>query len=214
VSPSGRMIAFSSFENDKRFVYISTRSGPLEKVCDTCFRATDWYNDEKTLLVFDGNPYRISLLDIATRRITPILSDPKRQLLYARLSPDNRLVSFTERVNPAHASIVAAPLNGRELIAETAWIEITEEGLEDWANWSPDGKTLYFTSSRDGHTCLWAQRLDSQTHKPVGDAFAVQHLHGRFSYQQGGWSAPGGRIAMVLREDTGNIWMMSLPRMR
>jgi eukaryotic-like serine/threonine-protein kinase len=214
ISPSGRMIAFSSFEDDKRFIYISEWNGPLHKVCDSCFRATDWSRDETALLVFDGNPYRISLLDVASLRLTPILSKPLRHLLYAHFSPDNRLVSFTERVNSDHASIVVAPLNGRELIPETAWIRITEEGLEDWANWSPDGKTLYFTSARDGHTCLWAQRLDSETHKPRGDAFAVQHLHGRLSYQEGGWSAAGGRIAMVLREDTGNIWTMSLPRAR
>jgi hypothetical protein len=43
----------------------------------------------------------------------------------------------------------------------------------------------------------------------VGEPFAVQHFHGRVSYQQGGWSAAAGRIAMVLVEDTGNIWMMS-----
>lgn len=214
ISPSGRMIAFSSFENEKRVMYISALNGAPEKVCDTCFRATDWSNDEKTLLVFEGNPYRISLLDIATRRITPILREANRHLLYARFSPDNGWISFTERVDPDHARIVIAPLRGMEPIPETAWIRITEEGLEDWANWSPDGNTLYFTSTRDGHTCLWAQRLDPETHKPAGDAFAVQHLHARLSYQQGGWSAAGGRLAMVLREDTGNIWMMSPPGAR
>jgi len=209
VSPSGRMVAFSSFENDNRVIYISALDGAIQKVCETCFRATDWSNDEKTLLVFDGNPYRVSLLDIANRRLTPILSKAKRNLLYARFSPDNRRVSFTERADPDHAWIAIAPIKGTELIPEADWIRIAEAGLEDWANWSPDGNTLYFTSSRDGHTCLWAQRLDPETHKPAGDAFAVQHLHARLSYQQGGWSAAGGRIAMVLREDTGNIWMMS-----
>jgi len=209
VSPSGRMVAFSSFENDNRVIYISALDGAIQKVCETCFRATDWSNDEKTLLVFDGNPYRVSLLDIANRRLTPILSKAKRNLLYARFSPDNRRVSFTERADPDHAWIAIAPIKGTELIPEADWIRIAEAGLEDWANWSPDGNTLYFTSSRDGHTCLWGQRLDPETHKPAGDAFAVQHLHARLSYQQGGWSAAGGRIAMVLREDTGNIWMMS-----
>lgn len=214
ISPSGNMIAFSSFENDKRFVYISSRNGSLQKVCDTCLRATDWSRDETALLVFGGDPYQISVLDIASHRLTPILRKPLRHLLYARFSPDNRLVSFTERASADHASIVVAPLNGRERIPETAWIRVTEEGLEDWANWAPDGKTLYFTSTRDGHTCLWAQQLDSESHKPRGAAFAVQHLHGRLSYQQGGWSAAGGRIAMVLREDTGNVWTMSVPRAR
>lgn len=214
MSPSGGMIAFSSFENDKRIIYISALNGQLQKVCETCFRVTDWSSDEKTLLVFDSNPYRVSLLDIATRRITPILSEANRHLLYARFSPDNRWISFTERVDPDHARIVIAPVKGIEPIPQMSWIRITDEGLEDWANWSPDGNTLYFTSTRDGHTCLWAQRLDPETHKPAGDAFTVQHLHARLSYQQGGWSAAGGKIAMVLREDTGNIWLMSAPGAR
>ena len=214
MSPSGRMVAFSSFEGEKRIVYVSDRNGSLEKVCETCFRATDWSNDEKALLVFEGNPYRISVLDIATRRVTPILRHPTRHLLYARFSPDNRWISFTERVGPDHAWIVVAPVKGTDAVPEAAWIPIAEEGLEDWANWSSDGNTLYFTSTRDGHTCLWAQRLDPETHKPAGDAFPLQHLHSRLSYQQGGWSAGGGRVAMVLREDTGNIWMMSPPRSR
>jgi hypothetical protein len=42
----------------------------------------------------------------------------------------------------------------------------------------------------------------------VGEAFAVQHFHGRAAYQHGRWAA-AGRIAVVLNERTGNIWMMS-----
>jgi len=37
----------------------------------------------------------------------------------------------------------------------------------------------------------------------------VKHFHGRASYMQNGWSAAAGRIAVVLNERTGNIWMMS-----
>ena len=67
----------------------------------------------------------------------------------------------------------------------------------------------YFTSWRDGHNCLWGQRIEVTSHRPVGEAFAVQHFHGRVAYQQRGWSAAGGRIGLVLVESTGNIWMMS-----
>jgi Tol biopolymer transport system component len=98
---------------------------------------------------------------------------------------------------------------GESRFPERAWVWISEERAEDWANWSPDGATLYFTSARDGHTCLWQRHLEPGSHRPVGEPFAVQHLHGRLSYHQGGWSAAGGRIAMVLAEDTGNTWLMS-----
>ena len=100
-------------------------------------------------------------------------------------------------------------MDGQKPVPESAWIRISEERPEDWINWSLDGQTLYFTSQRDGHRCLWAQRLDAGSHRPMGAPFAVEHLYGRLFYRVGGWSAAGGRIAMVLNESAGNIWMMS-----
>ena len=75
--------------------------------------------------------------------------------------------------------------------------------------WSSDGKTLYYTSARDGHTCLWGQRIETESHRPVGKAFAVQHFHGHSSYQQGGWSLAEGRIVVGLVDNKENVWMMS-----
>jgi Tol biopolymer transport system component len=209
ISPSGSKVAFSRYEDSKRVVYVSAIGGVPEKLCEECLRATDWSRDETKLLLFGGNPYQINLLDIASHRQIVLFKHPTESLLYARFSPDNRWISLTARVQPDRAWIVIAPLDGAKPVPESAWIKISEEAAEDWANWSPDGKTLYFTSARDGHFCLWGQRIDAGSHRPVGEPFPVQHLHGRVSYEQGGWSAGGGRIAMVLVEGTGNIWMMS-----
>jgi Tol biopolymer transport system component/DNA-binding winged helix-turn-helix (wHTH) protein len=210
INASGSRIAFSVYgESGKRSVYVFTQGGALEKMCEGCLRATDWSQDEKTLLIFGGSPYQINILDIASRQQTVVLKHATWNLLYGRFSPDNHWVSFTARTQPNRAHIMIAPIDGPKPVPERAWIKIAEGAGEDWANWSPDGKTLYFTSARDGHFCLWGQRIEPSSHSPVGDPFAVQHFHGRVSYQQGGWSAAAGRIAMVLVEDTGNIWMMS-----
>jgi Tol biopolymer transport system component len=206
---SGSRIAFSVYEKGARAVYVSAPGGTAEKLCEGCLRATDWSRDEKTLLVFGGNPYQVNTLDIATHRQMPLLSQPGLNLLYGRFSPDNRWVSFTARTQSNRGRISIAPIDGPKPVPESAWITIAEEAVEDWANWSPDRKTLYFTSARDGHYCLWGQRIDAGSHQPVGEAFPVQHLHGRLSYQQGGWSAAGGRISLVLAEETGNIWTMT-----
>ncbi|MGO8748821.1 MAG: protein kinase domain-containing protein [Thermoguttaceae bacterium] len=209
INASGSRIAYSVFEKDKRVVYVSAPGGAPEKLCEGCLRATDWSRDERTLLVFGGDPYQINLLDLASHQQTPLLKHPNYSLLYARFSPDNRWVSFTVRTEANRARIAIAPVDGPKPVPESAWVTITQAEAQDWANWSPDGKTLYFTSSRDGHSCLWGQRLDAASHRPAGQAFAVQHFHGRVSYQKGGWSAAGGRIGLVLVEGTGNIWMMS-----
>jgi len=177
-------------------------------------RATDWSADEKTLLVFGGDPYRIDLVDVASHRQTQLLKHPTYHLLYGHYSPDNRWVSFTIRTDPNRARIAIAPIDGPKPVPENAWITIAEATVGDWADWSPDGKTLYFPSGRDGYNCLWGQRIEAGSHRPVGEAFAVQHLHGRVYYRQLGWSAAGDRIAIVLAEDTGNVWMMSRPGAR
>ncbi len=210
IDASGSRIAFSVFERDKRVVYVSTPGGTPEKLCEGCFRATDWSRDEKTILVFVGSPYQIDDLDLASHRRIPLLKHPSYNLLYGRFSPDNRWVSFTARTQPNLGRIAIAPIDGPKPVPESAWITIAEGDAGDWANWSPDGNTLYFTSPRDGHNCLWGQRIETRSRRPVGQPFAVQHFHGRLFYSGNlGWSAAADRIGLVLNETTGNIWTMS-----
>jgi Tol biopolymer transport system component/DNA-binding winged helix-turn-helix (wHTH) protein len=209
VNASGSRVAFSINENDKRFVYASTPGGVPEKLCEGCIRATDWSRDEKTLLVFVGSPYQVDALDVASHRQTVLLKHPRYGLLYGRFSPDNSWVSFTARVEPNRGWIMIAPVGRMDKpVPESAWIKIAEEGADDLANWSPDGTTLYFTSARDGHRCLWGQKIDARSHRPEGEAFAAEHFHGRASFEGSGWSAGGGRVVIALAEGTGSIWMM------
>ena len=209
MNSTGNKIVFSVFEPGNRSVYLWGSNGTMEKLCEGCLRATDWSRDEKKLLLYEGSPYQIDILDIASHQRTPILKHSTYNLLYGRFSPDNRSVSFTVRNQPDRAMIVIAPLDGSKMVPQSAWIKIAEEEGEDRAEWSPDGKTLYYTSARDGHTCLWGQRIETESHRPMGKAFAVQHFHGHSSYQQGGWSSAEGRIVVGLVDDKENVWMMS-----
>jgi Tol biopolymer transport system component len=209
IDADGSRIAYGVYEKDKRVVYVAAPGGAPDRLCEGCLRATDWSRDEKTLLTFGGNPYQIDLLDLASHRRTLVLKHPSYHLLYGRFSPDNRWAGFTARIEANRGRIVIAPLDGPKPVPESAWIAIGDVGIDDSVDWSPDGRTLYFTSLRDGYHCLWGQRLEAVSHKPVGEAFAVQHLHGRVSLAHFGWSTGGGRIALPLVETTGNIWMMT-----
>jgi Tol biopolymer transport system component len=209
VDPTGARVAYSSIEPQKRTVHVSTPGGVPQKVCDDCLRATDWSVDGKSLLIFRGSPYEISTLDVASHRQTLILKHPTHHLLYGRFSPDGQWVSFTERTSETEGRINVAPIEGPSPVPESAWIKIADGEQDDRANWSPDGQALYFTSNRDGFSCIWGQRIDAVTRRPTGDPFPVQHLHGRVTYRRGGWSIAAGRIAIVLAEETGHIWMMS-----
>jgi Tol biopolymer transport system component len=213
-SPSGTRVAYSSFEKEQRVVYVSAPGGTPERVCDGCLRATDWSRDESTLLVFVGSPYQIDSLDLASRLRTPLVKDPDNAVLYGRLSPDGRWLSFTVRVGPGVGRIVVAPTDGPRPVPVTAWTTIATVKPDDYAMWSPDGAMLYFTSAQDGYVCLWGRRFDARSGRAVGEPFAVRHLHGRLSFEHEGWSAAAGKIAMTLVERTGNLWLMWRPGVR
>src|SRR5208282_6023543 len=111
ISPSGGKVAYSSYENDKRILYAAAPGGVPEKLCDGCLRPTDWSRDEKTLLTFGGNPYQVSLLDLASHGQTPLLTHPSYNLALAHFSPDNRWISFIARVQPNRSWIMIAPID-------------------------------------------------------------------------------------------------------
>jgi Tol biopolymer transport system component len=83
---------------------------------------------------------------------------------------------------------------------------------------SPDGSRLYFFSQRDGARCIWVQRLDPATKKPVGPPEPVYHFHSaRRSpiYNRSGQNAASvarNKIALQITERLGNIWMAEIPR--
>jgi eukaryotic-like serine/threonine-protein kinase len=78
---------------------------------------------------------------------------------------------------------------------------------------------MYFTSNRDGSTCLWAQRLDPKTKHPQGAAFAIQHFHGSQRIYRGisqtnhmEVNVAKDKIVTNLDEFRTDIWMMQLER--
>ena len=154
INASGSRIAFSVYEvNGRRSVYLFTQGGAPEKMCEDCLRATDWSQDEKTLLLFGSGPYQINILDVASHRQTALLKHATWNLLYGHFSPDNRWISFTARIQPNRAHIMIAPIDRPKPVPERLWIKIAEGAGEDWANWSPDGKDALF-HVRKGRTFL------------------------------------------------------------
>jgi Tol biopolymer transport system component/DNA-binding winged helix-turn-helix (wHTH) protein len=89
-------------------------------------------------------------------------------LYEAQFSPDGRWVCFNAVTSPGISTIYAVPASGGE------WIAITG-GLfwEDKPRWGPDGRTIYFTSTRAGFVNVWGRRFDPQRGTPVADPFAV-----------------------------------------
>ena len=99
-----------------------------------------------------------------------ITSHPAYDLYQPHYSPDGRWVVFEAfRESPkVESTLYVMPAMGG------AWIPVTDgRHWDDKPRWSPDGKTIYFVSSRRGVHNVWGIRFDSTNGKPVGDAFPV-----------------------------------------
>jgi hypothetical protein len=139
-------------------------------------------------------------------------------LYVPRFSDDGRWIAFHARsFNDQQRRIYVVPNRDGHLgITRPEWIAITDGSSNDAVpHWSPDGNYLYYLSNRDGFYCLWAQRVNSITKMPVGDAIPVLHLHtaGLSASNIRNPAIVGGAIArdciiLTLAATIGNIWMM------
>jgi hypothetical protein len=135
-----------------------------------------------------------------------------------RFSPDDAWITFTLNFGSLRRRIIVAPFRGPIPIPESEWVTVIDsETLDRQAAWAADGNALYFHSQRDGFRCLWMQRLDPRTKRPLGAPLAVEHFHGVQHSMTTAIPDPGAisisvarnRIVFSLGEMAGNIWMTS-----
>jgi hypothetical protein len=120
-------------------------------------------------------------------------------------------------VGPGRTQVLLVPSTAGVTPAEDEWIPVTDGStFEDKPRWSPDGRMIYFTSDRDGFRCLWAQRLDPTTRRPVGPPLPVYHFHtARRSLLNAGVlrleiAVARDKTVFNMGESTGNIWLAQL----
>lgn len=136
-----------------------------------------WTSDGKKIVYWSGKPTRFGLLDPQTKQLTELFGHPKYDIYSAELSPDQRWITFATTISARQKPLWIAARRDGKVVDEKDWIRVSDDG-DDRPWWSPDGNLLYMVSLRDGARCIWAQRLNPATKRPVGDAFAVYHLHG------------------------------------
>lgn len=95
------------------------------------------------------------------------------------------------------------------------WVRITDgKSWDDKPRWSPDGKILYFMSSRTGLLNVWAVRFDDVGGHLVGEPFKVT------AFENPGLMMPPrdpsllqisiaeDRLVLPLAAVSGNIWLL------
>jgi serine/threonine protein kinase len=201
-SKDGTKVSFSESPLWNVSIVPATGGAP-EMVCEACGEATDWTLDGKRIIgnTVDGRPW---VLDLVSRKRSDLLTT-RHWIATNFFSPDGRWFTFLD--GTTWRGYVSPVVEGP--VQESAWIEIVQD---EPSIWSPDGKLVYQRSNRDGYLCIWAQRLDAASKRPVGPPIAVFHSHnarlsltnqteGRF------FDVAGGTLVFSMGERTGNIWM-------
>ena len=222
ISPDGSQAAWAETRIG-RYEHFSKpiAGGSTEVLCEDCGPAVlGWSRDGRMELInsFHGLRQRlgVSLIKTGGRGKTALLEDPNSDLRYARFSPDGRWIVMLGRIDGGSTRIYLAPFR-EELVPPKEWIALTDgSGWEASPQWSPDGRLVYYVSTRDGYHCIWAQALDAAD-KPSGAAFAVYHFHSArrlptaLPFDETDLFVGRNQILVSLSELTGNIWGTRVP---
>ena len=153
---------------------------PLTSPGHTLVRVCDWSADGKWIMIGQGNDSSgltelwklpVAAAPVAQASAVKVAADPACSLFQGHFSPDGQSIVF-ERVRNRPT--------GQESIlyvmrtAGGPWIPITENKYwSDKPRWSPDGKIIYFLSTRQGFLNVWGIHFDAATGKAVGERFPV-----------------------------------------
>jgi Tol biopolymer transport system component/DNA-binding winged helix-turn-helix (wHTH) protein len=191
----------------------------FESTDDTTLVPMDWSVDGTTLLGHcDGAEPRLQSvctmhLPAANGR-TPsfevLASDAKRNLWQEQFSPNQQWISFiaVDATDAGVATIYTMPAAGG------AWNAITEGSrYDDKPRWSPDGRTLYFVSDRNGVQNVWGRHIDPEHGTPIGQPFRVTSFNGpekmistdRVRMQ---FALTNKKLFVPLEKSTGELWRL------
>jgi Tol biopolymer transport system component len=186
-----------------------------ETICTGCVRLWDFSSDARYVLsIHSRSPISLGLFDRSSGQKIEWLRHPDYNIARVQFSPDDRWVSFGGVARSGRSGVFIVPFRLQSPPAPGEWIPVTgQDTYHDKPVWSPDGNLLYFTSDRDGFRCIWAQRLDPASRRPVGPQLEVYHSHSarrsimNASILEQEIAAVPGQLLFHLGELTGNIWM-------
>jgi len=218
-SRDGRRIIYTQNQagQQARLVHMVAGGDPV-LVCTDCFVPTGLSRDGGFLIDEASGPPRLRVVTTADKKGVTILQHPNWGVCAGRLSPDERWIAFHTIPRIDARQIYIAPFRGTVPVEEKDWIPVTDDrGMERYADWSPDGNTVYFLSERDGFRCIRAQRLDPSTKRPIGPPLDIYHFHhARLSLMNildpvnVSLHVSADKAVFAIEERTGNIWMTEL----
>ncbi len=217
ISPDRTRIAYSVSDTGREHLRIVPMAGgPPTEICPDCDSWFEWTASGTALLGVARRQDRyIAMLVGADGAERWSVRHSQHNLFSPRLSPDERWLALSVNQGQGRAGVWIAPVSERGAAEESRWVRLTDDAaFSDKQDWSPDGNVLYYYSTRDGFGCLYAQRLDPGTKRPVGEPIAMGHWHSaRRSLHNVGLgnlnlSVAADKLVFNLAERTGNVWML------
>jgi Tol biopolymer transport system component len=215
----GTRVLYHATDGPTEALYVtSTSQGVPEKVCENCGFATGWSPDQRFVLLQQAwtAQGRVALLDLSSGRMSSILESPEHSLYRGHFSPDGRWIVFHAATHSGVYQEFLVPFRGEDPIPPSEWIAITDKtSLTDQPRLSPDGHLAYYVTDRDGFRCIWAQRLDKSSRRPIGSPSAVLHFHSRRRSMaelelRTDLAITRDKLFFDLGEARGNIWAAEL----
>ena len=161
-SPDGKTIAYTTDSTGEQEIATRAAEGGPERIL-TRFRtgffyAPIWSPDGKHLAFADG-AHRLWLLDVATGRTTQVAQDPYNELHDQSFSPDGRWLAYSiTGANQQRGIYIYSLESGR------AARRVSEALANDFGPvFSPDGRYLYFVSSRHENPTVSESEFDVAT---------------------------------------------------
>lgn len=222
LSPDGNKVAYLVTQDNHVSLYVAgVRGARPEKVCSDCVSPSNnlyWFSDSKKLLYASPGTQSWIMRDLGRGASTAVLATQQNPTADLRLTRDDRWMVFHTIIDPVRRQLFVAPLRTAPVAQQKDWVPITDGSAMDREGaWSPDGTLLYFQSDRDGFRCIWVQRVDQRTKRPIGRMSPLLHFHSaRRSLMNLAATTPlaiaSDKLVFSLGEITGNVWMIEPSR--
>jgi Tol biopolymer transport system component len=179
LSSDGSRVAYTISETtglSGRGYVLSTSGGTPQQVCEQCV-LYGFISDNRRVLAQADGLHALRLYDV-NGSYEDLVTSAEGILNRPHVSPDDKWLAFRRTVNAANRNYVVPFIPGHSP-PDHLWTLIDEPTTTGRpAGWSLDGTILYLLLDADGFRCLWGQRIDRTSGRPLGTPFPVRHFHG------------------------------------
>jgi eukaryotic-like serine/threonine-protein kinase len=206
-SPDGARIAFRSERSGGGIFVMEATGESVRRITDIGYDPS-WSPDGRHLVVAaeaiedplgrsgDSHLWVVNVADGTRRRILAIDG------VGPRWAPGGGRIVFWHMNAASQRDIATVAADGSE---EVAPVPLTSDAHIDWSpTWSPDGRHVYFASSRGGTLNLWRVAIDEASGRPLAPPEPITTPTAWSGYF--GFSADGRSLVFATREERATIW--------